>query len=230
MPIIHHRPTPKDADAVAPSQRILQGMHKVLGHDLPNQMVALQSLLHLLDQEESAQLGEDGREYVRRLHSATRRAAGMVRFLKEMSRLDRQGVRCEEFLVAALARELHGEMQRAHPDRSIEFSIDGGVATMQGDPRVFLQALIELCGGVLHPQIRPCKVSASFARRSDTVQLAFHMEEGYDPAAARLAADALEQRMEVILAREWLARAGASLEVELPAPGGIRFAIVVPLG
>ena len=49
------------------------------------------------------------------------------------------------------------------------------------------------------------------------------------PAGARPKhAQAIEQRMEFTLAREWLALCGAALEVTLPDDGGTNFSIIVP--
>ena len=49
------------SDAPTQAERLLKEMHAVCSHDLPNQMVALQGLLQLLSQEESANLGNEGR-------------------------------------------------------------------------------------------------------------------------------------------------------------------------
>ena len=76
MPTINRRldsSSNKPAGSHTVSDHLLRAMHKVFSHDLPNQMVVLQSLLHLLDQEESARLSDKGREYVRRLLNATKR-------------------------------------------------------------------------------------------------------------------------------------------------------------
>ena len=58
-----------------PSDRLLRGMQKVCSHDLPNQIVVLQSLLQMLQLEEADRLSPDGRDYVRRLQKVTRRTA-----------------------------------------------------------------------------------------------------------------------------------------------------------
>ncbi len=211
-----------------PAKRILHGMQKVLGHDLPNQMVVLQSLLQLLDQEESVQLGSDGREYVRRLQNATRRASDMVRFLKEMSRLNAFLARSETIKLADLARELQGELQRLHPDQHFEFHWQWTAPTLVGDARVYLQALTELFAGVVDPQGRSCRVSAGSEDHGDAICLTFHLEEGRDGAPRHCTVAALEQRMEIILAREWLTLGSADVELTMPMDGGVRFLILVP--
>src|SRR5437667_10877292 len=104
------------------SDRLLRGMHKVISHDLPNQIVAVRGLLQLLSLEEADRLTEVGREYVRRLHSAAGRAAELLRFLKEMERLHSFTVQQEMVPLSALARELQGELQRRHPGVEFDFA------------------------------------------------------------------------------------------------------------
>src|SRR6266542_384953 len=73
MPTSPKRPSLARHDgeiSLAKAERLLRSMHKVFSHDLPNQMVVLQSLLQLLRQEEAQNLTDDGREYVRRLQNA----------------------------------------------------------------------------------------------------------------------------------------------------------------
>ena len=217
--------SPEQTGCPMRSDQLLRDMHKVVSHDLPNQMVVLQSLLQMLDLEESAQLSDDGREYVRRLLNATGRASDMVRFLKEMGRLNTFTCRTETIPLIALARELQGELQRLYAERHFEFDWKWHVPTIVGDTRVYLQAILELFAGLLHLHTKTCRVSAQCDPCGDALELAFHLDEKVRPVAN---IQVLEQRMEIILARAWLALCGAGVEVTLPASGGTRFSIVVP--
>src|SRR5688572_300329 len=154
--------TSSEADQESPrAEMLLRGMHKVFSHDLPNQMVALQSLLQLLSLEEAGRLSEDGREYVRRSQSASRRASEMVRFLKEMGRLNVFVPKTETIALANMARELQGELQRLHPHREFAFEWHWSAATITGDTRAFLQAIVELIGGLLASGNDTCRIQAS---------------------------------------------------------------------
>ena len=228
MPTTHRRSVAQLADSALRSDRLLQGMHKVFSHDLPNQMVVLQSLLQLLGEEEAAALSDDGREYVRRLQSATKLASAQVRFLKEMGRLNAFTGKSEAISLGALARELQGELQSRHVDKRFAFDWRWSVPTIVGNPRAFSQALLELIGAFLCPQIKACKVSASSGPSANAIELAFRLETA--PPAVLLIGNPqmLDQRMEIILAREWLALGGARMELTLPADGGVCFSILVP--
>src|SRR5262249_17490878 len=112
MATSNRRLSPIEAGSLAHSEEILRGMHKALAHDLPNQIVVWQGLLQLRDQDESARLGPDGREFLRRLHGAAGRTAALARFLKEMARVPALTCNTETIALDRLARELQGELQR----------------------------------------------------------------------------------------------------------------------
>lgn len=218
-----------DDPSAARAAALLRDMHKVIRHDLPNQMVALQSLLQLLSQEELARLSPDGQEYVGRLQHAARRASDLVRFLKEMERVVHYPARFEPIGLAALARELQGEVQRLHPQQEFTFEWQWDVPTMVGDARVLLQAIPELCGGLLSPRTQRCAVLARSQSADHGTRLLFHLvQSGAALVRGTPIAKPWAERPEFILARAWLALSGADVEVTLENPEESSFVIVVP--
>jgi light-regulated signal transduction histidine kinase (bacteriophytochrome) len=217
-------------ESPAQADRLLRQMHQVCSHDLPNQMVVLQSLLKLLSLEESANLSDEGREFVRRLQNATRHASGMVRFLKEMGSLKTRAARLEPIALAQLARELQGGLQHLYPDRQFAFEWDWRVPAIVGDTRLFVQAILELFAGLSHANGQQCRISASAREHADMIELAFHIEErlASDGAAGSAKPRKLEERMEIVLAREWLALCGAGIEVLSAEGAEARFSLIVP--
>ena len=231
MPTVNWRHDPssnKPTGSPMGSDQLLRAMHKVFSHDLPNQMVVLQTLLQLLDQEESARLSDKGREYVGRLLHVTKRSNDMVRFLKEMSQLNARAIRSETITLNALARELQGELRRLHPARQFEFAWQWMVPAIVGDPRLLVQAVLELFAGFLHPEGETCRVSASSEQCGEAIELAFHVEETAPTALPPANPQTLDQRMEIVLAREWLALSSAGVELTQPQAGVVHFSIVVP--
>jgi light-regulated signal transduction histidine kinase (bacteriophytochrome) len=233
MNAMHMRPLAESGertDAPAQADRLLRQMHQVCSHDLPNQLVVLQSLLKLLSLEESAHLSDEGQEFVRRLQNATRHASGLVRFLKEMGGLKTRAAKFEPIALAQLARELQGGLQHLYPERQFAFSWDWQVPMVVGDTRLYVQAILELFAGLSHANGRQCRLTASARQHADMVELAFHIEErlSADGAAAPAKPRALEERPEIILAREWLALCGAGVEVLSARSAEARFALTVP--
>jgi signal transduction histidine kinase len=69
---------------------LLTCLQQALGHELPNQLVALQGLLRLLADEAGDRLGPEGRAVLDRLTASTRGAHGLVAALAQLVRLERQ--------------------------------------------------------------------------------------------------------------------------------------------
>jgi hypothetical protein len=224
-----------DSGLVMQSDRIWQNTHKVVRHDLPNQIVALQSLLALLKTEEASRLSSDGQEYLRRLTNATQRASDMVRFLKEMSRIDGKTARIEAIALDSLARELQGELLQQHAKIEFVFEWQWQTPTLTADRATFLRAVVELFRCFLSGRGGRCRVSAASQRVAEGVGLEFIVEDGsmsleggVTPTPLRWNQHAIEQCTEIILAREWLALSDASVEVIVPGGGGVRFSMLVP--
>jgi light-regulated signal transduction histidine kinase (bacteriophytochrome) len=215
------------------ASRLLRSMQKVCRHDLPNQLVVLQSLLKLLSMEESERLSEDGREFVRRLQSATRYASSLARFLKEMASLNGRSACLEPIALGELGRELQGGVQHLHPNWRFTFAWDWQVPTIIGDVRLYVQAILELVAGLLHPGAGACRLTGTSQEHADILELAFYLEAQPDPdcTGADLAAGrprVVEERFEIVLAREWLALCGAGVEVLTADAAECRFSLIVP--
>ena len=220
------------ARAASPDQadRLLRSMQKVCRHDLPNQLVVLQSLLKLLSLEESDCLSAEGREYLRRLQNATRQAGGLARFLKEMAGLNNRSPRLETIALAGLARELQGGLQHLYPARHFAFAWDWRVPAIIGDARLLVQAILELYAGLAHSERGECRLAATAQEHADIIELAFTIEElpADEPGLAQGKPRALDERLEIILAREWLALCGTGVEVMSAGAAEARFSLILP--
>jgi len=215
------------------SDRLMRGMHMVCSHDLPNQLVALQSLLQMLHAEEYERLSKDGREYVERMQNVMKRTSALARFLREMDKLHGQAAKPERLALSMVARELQGLLKQQFPDMQFAFEWQWTIPSITGDYRTFLQALAEILTWVL-PSFGPeCQVVGRSEARENrvAVQIALASEptandNGPHMAKRRFGSKAVEQSMEIVLAREWLAVSEAALEIT--GDGGSRFAILVP--
>jgi light-regulated signal transduction histidine kinase (bacteriophytochrome) len=206
----------------ARAERILRGMHKVYSHDLPNQLVVLQSLLQLLQMEELDRLSPDGREYVERLTSAARTTGSMVRFLKEMGRLHGYQPQLEDITLSVLGRELSAELNQMCPRVSLAYEWDWQVPTVRADYRPFSQAILALLQARI--DVLPglaCRVEAGSRETMAGAVIDFRMSPSphYNGQAGG-------ERPETVLAREWLATCGAELDLH-PEQSG-QFSILIP--
>jgi hypothetical protein len=70
-------------------ERLLACFQKALGHEMPNQLVAVGGLLRLLELEEGDRLGPDGRDYLGRLHAAVQKLDLLAAGLADLARTAR---------------------------------------------------------------------------------------------------------------------------------------------
>lgn len=205
--------------------RLLRGMHRVVSHDLPNQLVALQSLLQLLHADEWDHLGPEGRAHLAQLVGAAERTGAQVRFLKEMARLHRCQPHVEEVALAPLGRELQGELAECAGAPS--FAWDWQVTAVRADARQLGLALRELLHVLLEGAPAACRIEGTSRTVGDDVEV-----------IVRIAADGVapfgrggrpaEQRPDVVLARERLAAWGARLRLPARAGEPTSFAVLIP--
>jgi hypothetical protein len=192
------------------ADRLLRKMHPVFSHDLPNQMVALQSLLQFLGPEEASRLSGEGREHLDRLRRVAHKAGGMVRFLKELGRLGSYQPHVEEVSLGILMGQLKADLQEQMPGANLECRLDAD-ATVAADARLLCRALVEIvrcllegagaCPRSLHLQAQPVDLGPGLVG-----QVLFS-----GPRAARVDTTNLDQRLEIILAQEMLSLWGARL-------------------
>jgi signal transduction histidine kinase len=71
------------------TERLLALLQKALGHELPNQLLAIQGLARVLDMEEGERLGAESKEFLMRLAAAAQRTHELVRMLAEFIRATR---------------------------------------------------------------------------------------------------------------------------------------------
>src|SRR5262245_42536292 len=91
-------------------KRLLDAMRPVCSHDLPNQAVALQSLLQLFTWDEVDQLSPQGREYFERLQSIANKTFALSQYLKELARLAHYEPRDERLTFASVVDDLRAEI------------------------------------------------------------------------------------------------------------------------
>lgn len=101
--------------------RLLAVLQKGLGHELPNRLLAIQGLAHLLDLEEGQRLGPDGKEYLQRLTAATQRTHALVKALTDLTRAARATELPERICLPEALREAAAEVKQLCAGARIEY-------------------------------------------------------------------------------------------------------------
>jgi light-regulated signal transduction histidine kinase (bacteriophytochrome) len=211
------------------ADRLLRKMHPVYSHDLPNQMVALQSFLQMLERDEADRLGALGRDYLGRLHKVCDKVVGMVTYLREIGRLNTYKQRVETIALASLVREIQVEVQEQLPGAPLECELAGDVPAVSADRRLLRGAIVEIvrCLRARRSAGR-CRLRVLGRRAPAALELAGEMSWSADSTGLSRDRTRLEQTLEIMLAQEWLAAWGSQLVDVSEIADQSRFTIHVP--
>ena len=111
-------------------ERLLACFQKALGHELPNQLVALRGLAQMLELEDAQRLGAAGRDYLGRLAAVSQRVHTLVSGLADAGRAFRDRQPAEEVGIEEVAREAAAEIAHLYPGQIIGYHFQ--------EPRPFL--------------------------------------------------------------------------------------------
>jgi len=131
-------------------ERLLALLQKALGHELPNQLLAIQGLARVLDMEEGERLRPESKEFLARLAAAAQRTHELIRMLAEFIRATRMAPPDRPTLLAtAVAQALMdvaargGSSQLSSPG-PIEYDLPKGDVFLSIPSAALHRVLVEL--------------------------------------------------------------------------------------
>jgi len=130
-------------EALLSVNRELDLLFYAISHDLRAPLRAVDGFSEALEEDCAGHLGDEGQEYVRRVRAAGKRMVQMIDGLLELSRLARSELQRQEVDVSALARSVVDELSRKVPGRSVQMTIQAGMAA-NADARLLRIALVAL--------------------------------------------------------------------------------------
>lgn len=225
--------TPGNPTAASRAERLLDAMYRVFSHDLPNQLVVVQSLLSLL-QDDETNLSAEGKEQVQRLRQAAGRASNMVHFLKDMARLARLSETIEDIRLSALAREVQAEVQQAYPGRELKYETSWQIPHVVVGRRSLHQALVQLLrAGIEHFASRSVLIQLASTLNESALEILVVVQPGDGPNLPGSSSSGHDrtqpdQRLEFILARELVALWDGTLTTVPQSGRTFSFAISIP--
>jgi signal transduction histidine kinase len=218
------------------AERLLACFQKALGHELPNQLVAVQGLVLLLREEEAGRLSPEGRDCLQRLAGVVQRTHALVRELAEAGRAVRgQAAEPGEAGLREAAQEVLAEVKQLSPGVVIEYHV-----LDPGRPLPVSEAsLRQVLAGLLRHAVRrrapdrPLRVEVG-ARLTDKAAELWLADDGPALSAAEqqqpfepfLGADqGLGLFLPSLLVDGW----GGALRVRSEPGMGTRYTAVIPL-
>jgi light-regulated signal transduction histidine kinase (bacteriophytochrome) len=219
---------------LARAERVLASFQQVLNHDLPNQMVAIQGLLQVLELEEGSRLSAEGQDYVRRLAAVTRRVQDMLATLKAILKAGAEPGPAEEVALADLAREVAAEIKQLCPGRTVTYHVRLAALTVKARRGPLHRALVELIRAVLlEKDGAECHVRVESRPVAAGVELVIGRWQEQAAELAQAPAAGSERpcanRLGLILARELADTWGGTLAVTEEVGHGKLFSVLVPV-
>ncbi len=201
-------------------------MHPVCSHDLPNQIVALQSLLQLFEWDEAARLSSEGREHFAHLQSIAGKTRSFVQYLKTLVRLHRHAFQPQAVTVEALLAAVISEAEKLFPQTTWSCESSGDGEPVWADDRLAQQGCAQLlvahfAGAASGSATIRMRAAPAADRLGWTMELA-----PAEPAPASLTESVLlERRLALALALEFFARTDIVCRPSEGAAAGVSYTL-----
>lgn len=125
------------------SNKELEAFSYSVSHDLRAPLRGIDGWSQILLDDYKDQLDDQGKQYLQRVRSETKRLGQLIDDLLQLARVSRVEMRPVEVDLTALAQRIAGRIRAAEPNRPIEFLIQPKV-TAHGDPQLLEVVLANL--------------------------------------------------------------------------------------
>jgi two-component system sensor histidine kinase/response regulator len=130
------------------ANRELDAFAHSVSHDLRAPLRGLDGCAAILEEDFADGLGPEGRRLTRAMRADCQRMAQLIDDLLAFSRLGRQPLKTRPVALNELVNEVLHELRPACRGRAIRFSV-GKLGTVQADPALLRQALLNLLGNAI---------------------------------------------------------------------------------
>jgi signal transduction histidine kinase len=145
------------------SNRELESFSYSVSHDLRAPLRSIDGFSAVLHEDHGHLLDENGRDNLQRIRAACKRMGLLIDDLLNLSRLARSEMNPQKVDLSELARQITGEMQKAQPERTVEFVIAEGLLD-QGDERLLKVMLQNLFGNAWKYSAKQTNAVIEFGR------------------------------------------------------------------
>ncbi len=122
------------------ANRELEAFTYSVSHDLRAPLRAMDGFSQALLKEYGGALDADGKEYLKRIVSASKKMSGLIEALLRLSRLTRASLHKKTIDLTAMCKSIAEELQQREPEREIRFEIREGLEAF-GDPHLIQDVL-----------------------------------------------------------------------------------------
>jgi PAS domain S-box-containing protein len=130
---------------LATANKELESFSYSVSHDLRAPLRTIDGFSQVLLEDYADKLDDQGKDYLKRVRSATQRMGHLIDDMITLSRVTRADMRRETIDLGALAAEVIAELQRSEPERPVDWHIESALVA-QGDAGLLRVVLVNLLG------------------------------------------------------------------------------------
>jgi signal transduction histidine kinase len=164
----------------------LESFAATVSHDLRAPVGSISGFAQALQEDYAPQLDEVGQECIHWILHSTKQMNNLIEGMLHMARLARVEVHRTEVDITRIARDVAAGLQRAHPDRDVQFFIPDGIIA-SGDERLLRAVLENLIGNAFKFTSKRPGARIEIGSRSDEGAMAFYVRDngaGFAPEHA----------------------------------------------
>lgn len=164
----------------------LESFAATVSHDLRAPVGSISGFAQALDEDYASKLDDVGRECIYWIRHSAAQMLNLIEGMLQMARLTRVEVHRTEVDISRMAREIADGLQRAHPDRAVDFVIPDGIVA-SGDERLLRAVLDNLIGNAFKFTSKRPGARIEIGARDDEGTPAFYVRDngaGFAPEHA----------------------------------------------
>jgi signal transduction histidine kinase len=160
------------------SNKELESFSYSVSHDLRTPLRGIDGFSRILQEDYKDTLDEEGKDHLRRIHTACQRMGLLIDDLLNLSRLARLEMSLDKVDLSELARQIVGDLKKAQPDCRVKFVIADELVD-QGDKRLLQIMLQNLLGNAWKYSAKNAKAEIEFGRmQHDNAPVYFVRDNG----------------------------------------------------
>ncbi len=133
------------ATALEATNKELEAFAYSVSHDLRAPLRSIDGFSQILLEDYHNKIDEQGKNYLIRVRTATKRMDQLILDMLNLSRITRNKIKKQEVDLSELANNIAGELMKNQPDRQVKFIIQPGV-TVTADGRLMQVVMENLIG------------------------------------------------------------------------------------
>jgi signal transduction histidine kinase len=169
--------------ALRAANRELEAFSYTVAHDLRGPLDAVQGMVYILGGLDREKREGDRKEILEHLRQATRNMASLIDDLLNLSRASTTAVKMNRVDLTAIVTRIAEDLQRAEPDRRVEFMIAQlpAIEADEGLIRVALDNLLRNAWKYTSRHESACIEFGAISRRGETLYYVRDDGAGFDP-------------------------------------------------